>query len=446
MIEKIIFYTHIARAFRTTLIGHLYEICQVYPTVLLSEKLDPETEEALKDKELFPKLEKIIPVGQFVKEKRNLLSKNRYLFQLAKKIIEEYRPNIVITATDMYPFEMYLLRFSKKINSLNIAIQPSSVARSKIIEKWVDLINSYLRFPSFLPFWLRYFLVKCRKYFGHFLYYWILPLTVGEKPFYGKPSHILRKGASGMRDADYQIVFSKRDYDIYLKNGVPAEKLYILSHPLTRKTREFFERVYFNEFKRNRKNKNIVTLMLPSQVEFGFKRKDHSLISVKERKKIWIETINLINQILPEWEMYIKPHPDTKDFNQLKIEFESISKNIKIVNPTESVDKYIEICDVIIGLPLSASTALFTTSLQCPEKPIISLDFFQEILGDCYKNFDGIEYIDNKQKFKEILELIRDNKYQKSLSQIKKQLEAKEFSNAIEMVEFLLQKKQINEK
>jgi hypothetical protein len=439
MIKKIIFHTHIARAFRTTLIGHLYELCQVYPTILLSEKLDPETEEVLKNKELFPKLEKIIPIEQFTK--RNLLLKNRYIFQLAKKVIEEYKPNIVITATDMYPFEMYLMRFAKKINALNIAIQPFNIVESKITEKWVDLINSYLRFPSFLPFKLRMFLVKCRKYFGHFLYYWILPLTVEEKPFFGKSSYILRKGNSGMRDADYQIVFSKRDYDIYLKDGVPAEKLYILDHPLARRTRKFFERVYFNKAKKYKKDKKIVILMLP-EAEIGFKRKDLSLISKEEREKNWIEIIRLVSKIFSEWKVYIKPHPDIKNVNKIKENFESLSENIEVVNPQEPADKYIEIGDVIIGLPLSASTALFTASLQCPEKPIISLDFLQEILGDCYKNFEGIEYIDSEKKFINILELIGDNKYKKKQGELKEEeLREKEFSDTIELIEYLFQLK-----
>lgn len=47
-INKVLFYTGAPRAFRTTLIGHLYEIYQVYPIVILSEELDLETESVLK--------------------------------------------------------------------------------------------------------------------------------------------------------------------------------------------------------------------------------------------------------------------------------------------------------------------------------------------------------------------------------------------------------------
>lgn len=440
-IKKVLFYTHTPRAFRSTLIGHLYEISQVYPTILLSEKLDSETEEALRNKELFPKLEKIIPVSQFTGPKMNLLAKNRYLCELAENITQNYKPDIVISASDTHSFfELYLMRFAKRIKAINIAIQPTMTAGKKSTLR-VDLNNAYLRFPSFLPLWFRLYLVKIRKYFGHFIYYWILPLMVGEKPFFGKSSHILRKGNSGMRDSDYQIVFSKRDCDIYLKDGVPAEKLYILSHPLFRKTREFFEMAYLNRFKKIKKTEKIATLMLPEE-EPGFRRKDYSLILKKERERNWIETVKLISQTLLGWEIYVKPHPDIKNFSKIKKDLESLFANIEVLNPQESADKYIEIAEVIIGLPLSASTTLFTASLQSPGKPIISLDFHQELLGDVYKDFEGIEYIDTKEKFINILETIRDNEYQKRYQKHPEELRPREFPNTVEILKYLLQKKE----
>jgi len=442
-IKKILFYAHSPRAFRTTLIGHLYEISQVYSVVLLSEKLDLVTEKALTNKELFPKLERIIPVHQHTGQKMSLLSKNKYLCKLAKNAIEQYHPDIVISASDMHSlFELYLFRFSKRINNLKITLQFSNALNSITGVKWIDLINAYLRFPSFLPLKFRLFLTKCRKYLGHFLYYWILPLLAGEEPFFGKSSYILRKGNSGMRDADYQIVFSKRDYDTFLKAGVPAEKLYILPHPLARETKEFFEKIYFKRLKKHKKDREVVALMLPTEGEFGFRRKNCSLISKEEREENWTETIKLINETLSEWKIFIKPHPDTKNINKVKERLESISKNIEVVNPQESADKYIEIADVIIGLPLSASTTLFTASLQCPQKPIISLDFHHELLGDVYKNFEGVEYINSEKNFINILESIRDNKYQKKYQEKKgKKLEPKEFSNTLEMLKYLFHKK-----
>jgi len=59
---KIVMYTSIPRTFYTTLIGYLYEIAQAYPVVLLAEELNPEIIALLNNKDLFPKLEKIIKI------------------------------------------------------------------------------------------------------------------------------------------------------------------------------------------------------------------------------------------------------------------------------------------------------------------------------------------------------------------------------------------------
>ena len=114
----LLFYTSVPRSFRTTLIGHLYKLASVYPVVLLSEDLDQFTEEIVKNKKLFPKLEEIIPIHQHTGEKRSLLAKNKELATIAREVIEKYRPRIVITANDLYLFEMYLFREAGKIAPL----------------------------------------------------------------------------------------------------------------------------------------------------------------------------------------------------------------------------------------------------------------------------------------------------------------------------------------
>ena len=78
-----------------------------------------------------------------------------------------------------------------------------------------------------------------------------------------------------------------------------------------------------------------------------------------------------------------------------------------------TAEEYIEISDVILGMP-PVSMTLFTASLQCPEKPIISLDLNKELLGDFYKDSDTIEYIDEEEKFIETIKLIKNGQYKKN--------------------------------
>jgi len=406
MINKIVFYTGPPRIFRTTSIGYLYEISQKYPVILLSENLDPETEGVIQDKKLFPQIEKIIPVYQYTTLKKKVLLKNHYLRKLAKDIIYQYRPDMIIADNDVYPFEKYLMNEAKKISAVNICFQGGyQISNVKEYNLFYDLVDNR-------PF------TKIKKHFKHVL------------SFFGRSNFGLIEGNPGMKSANFLIVFSKRDYALYHKDGVPKRKLFILPHPLTTKTRAFFKRFLLPQ----KKNKKIITIMLEMQI--GIRKKDLSLIDKKEIKETRLKAVHLINQVLKDYKIFIKPHPNIsiKYLKDLKKDFGSIS-NIIIVNPVEPADKYIELSRIIIGVPPD-STTLFTASLQNPNKPIISLDFNHELLGDSYKNFKGVEYIDDWQEFKHILKLIKSNKYKKEKILRKEE----KFSGSVELIEHIYQK------
>ena len=438
---KVLFYTCTPRAFRTTLIGHLYEVAQNFSVVLLSEKLDEETEKIIHDKNLFPKLEKIIQVDAVNKSKLALFSKkNRDYYKLAERIFEQEKPDILITSSDMHSlFEIYLNRLGKRYGSVNIAVQATlQMASAERIAKWFDLADAFLRFSFPLPLRVRIFLAKCRRYFGHFLCYWIFPLTIGEKPFFGKSSYILKTGNSGMRDGDYQFVFSRRDYDIWVRDGVAQSKIFILPHPLETKTREFFEKAYFLKNRKDQDGQKFITLILPD-TEIGYREKDNSLISKKQRMEEWVDICVAVSKVFTGYYILLKPHPNTglfmKDLEELLSK--KNNKNIKIVNSKDPADKYVEISEVVIGIPVSTSTVLFTAHLQCPEKRIISIDFEEELLGDCYKNFQGIDYVSNMQKFVELLCQIKENNsknYSVRLPKIEKENEISTFIKKIQLL------------
>jgi len=437
--HKVLFYTGISRAFRTTSIANLYEISQVFPVVLLSDKLDSETEKILTDEELFPKLEDIIPVERASElQKTNLFVKNLYAHKLAKHIIQKYKPTIVILPGDFCLFDIYLMRFAKKNNAINVVLNADlRFWKAEEMSLRTDLTHAYFKFPSFIPFSLRLFLARARKYCGYLFYNFFLPLSVGQAPFWGKSSRILYTIA-GLR-ADFRVVFSKEDYNLSLEEGIHEEKIILLEHPLKREnTKMFFQKTYLLNLQNKTKNKTkTFTLLYPGE-PYGFKRDNHSLIKEKEMRKKRMEIIDLIANTLAGWKIFIKPHPSTLHAEELKSVFEAISPFVTFTNPTEPIDKYVEMSDVVAGLP-PVSSALFTASLQCPEKPVLSLDLPpQEILGDCYKNSELVQYVDNKESFVKILELIRDNKYHKE-----RNLKSEGFSGTAEVIEYLLKNKKM---
>jgi len=450
---KVLFCFENPRLFRTTLIGYLYELAQVWPVAVIGPahlgKADAETKELLYDKKRFPKLEEINLIK--MPYWGSVFEKNSNLHRKLKNIITRYRPDIIIAPTDMSLMGLYLMRFGKKIGAVNLTLQSGfKMGETKDFANYSYLMNVRSKW-TYLPLPIRALLVKLRRYFGHFLYYWILPLTVGEKPFWGKSSSILIKGSSGMRDADYSAVFSKRDYDLAVKDGVPKEKLYILDHPLQiKKIRSFFRKVISSQnYQKSRKKAKVFTLMFPTE-KTGFKKDSLSLIPKEKVQESRLRIIDSIAKTLKDYELFIKPHPaiaalpevEKKEIDQSLRNIQAISEKVKVVSPLEPADKYIEMSDVIIGIP-PASTALYTALLQCPRKIILSLDLEKELLGDSYKDFEEIEYIDNQKNLEETLKLIRSGKYNKKNS--KKMVKSpKSFTSTVDLVKYLYKKHKVD--
>ena len=113
-----------------------------------------------------------------------------------------------------------------------------------------------------------------------------------------------------------------------------------------------------------------------------------------------------------------------------------VPKNVSVVNPSEPADKYIEMSKVIVGMPLP-STTLFTAQKQYPHKIILSLNINHEFLGDSYKDFEGIDYIDTEEKFISVLDSIREGTYRK-----KQALSLSfDFASAKELIDYLYEKR-----
>jgi len=425
---KVLFQSTNPQLFRTTSIGYLYEIAQRHRVVLLAEEIDSYTKKILCDRNLFPGLGKII----FFEPPfyGDILRKNYRLCRKSKKVVRDYKPDIVVTPEDIWPMSLYLLRFAKKEGIATLALQDGfRIAESKKLCLWSCLTNSYLRTPGFLPFSLRMFFVKMKKYLGHLLYYWILPLTSGQLPFLGKTSFAFWDISPGLRDADWSAVFSARDYDLSLKDGVSPEKLFILGHPLERAlTRSFFEKAYFSGGD-PKEGKNIATIMWPGE-NLEFYRQDYSLIPEKQVLASRLKAVRLITEKLTGWKVFIKPHPSLGDVAGIKNLLAEVPGDISVVEPTEPADKYIAMSKVIVGFPLP-STTLFTASLQHHGKIILSLNLNQAFLGDAYKNFEGIEYIDSEDKLIGALFAIKDNKYKRRQ---KMKSKTRSFSSAAELL------------
>jgi hypothetical protein len=203
-------------------------------------------------------------------------------------------------------------------------------------------------------------------------------------------------------------LFSQRDYQICLRDGVPEKKLMVLPHPLKTKTKEFIAKIYLNGAKGLIKEGKYIMLVLPD-VKIGYVNSKGSLISAEKRVSDWLSIASAINKVFPSYVILVKPHPMAGDYQDMKKKFEGLNEKVKVIDIKEPADKYIQMAEIIVGMPLSASTVLFTASLQNPGKKILSLDFDRELLGDCFKDAEGIRYIDSMKQFMENLYSFKKN-------------------------------------
>ena len=221
---------------------------------------------------------------------------------------------------------------------------------------------------------------------------------------------VLWKWVSGLRDADYSIVFSQRDRDISIESGVPAKKIYILGHPINGVEAKKFFKVFYPQInlKKHKKNK-IVLIALPNKTSAV--KDDLSVISADLVREGEINIIKKIVEELAGWEIYVKPHPAISDLEYVTGRINELSRKINILDHDDVFDRYIGEADLIIGL--SPSTVLYAASLQFPEKPILSLNFDKDFRGKLYKDFESIEYIETEEELIKFIGLIKNGTYQK---------------------------------
>ena len=412
---KILFQAMNPKLFRAIFIGYLFEIAQSNRVVLLVGDIDEDTKRVLHDKSMFPGLEQIIFFESAFGG--DIFGKNYRLCKTLKNAVQDFKPDIVITHSDIWPPDMYLLRFAKRAGAITIAMQAGfKIAGERKLYRWSCLMNACLKMPHFLPFPVRVFFAKAKKYAGHFLYYWILPLTADEMPFPGKTSFVFWDEASGLRDADYATVFSERDRKLYIRDGVPREKVFVIGHPLEHEgTKNFFGKVYGlkqrETFNQGGEYAQTLTIMWPDE-KIGFRAKDYSLIPQEEMEAKRIQIVQHITEKLPDWNILVKPHPAEGDASKIKASLSVISPNISVVDPAEPADTYIARSACVIGMP-PPSTTLFSALKQDPSKIILSLNLNGEFLGDSYKNFDSIEYIDSEARLLDVLSAIHGHSYQR---------------------------------
>lgn len=409
---KIAFYTGRSRLFETTLIGHLYELSKKHKVVLLSEKLPENIRTALKSSN-FTGIEEWIRVNQFSSD-RGVFEENRRLSNIAKEAIHRFDLDVVVSPSDNdSTFELYLMRYAKREGVLRIAVQATVTDIMWRTGRWMRMLKAHEKTPDWLPMALRKSMVCIRDYISHFMYYWALPLSIGEPPFTGKSSRKLYGGQSGLRESSVQVVFSESDKRIYAQSGVPGEKIEVIDHPAKRNPGLFESLVQ----EHNKVGEKGVLILIPRD-RVGFRRKSLEIISAKERYTTYKNVLETISKNNDGYKIIIKPHPETKDIKEIKELADDVFDDYSFIPKSNEALRYVRESSVVIGLPRGVTSVLMRAAVQYPNKQIISLDIDTEYTGDFYRNYRqnelNIEYIRNLSTLDERLTTHRnyDNNYE----------------------------------
>ncbi len=413
---RILFYPHSARAFSSSLIGHLAELSREFPVVLVTSRLHPSYARLLEDHLLFPKLERVEVVSGLGYSVSQLIRGNRRWHQLAVDLVRQTQPGLVVTENDMSGlFDMYLLRAARKHGAACLTIQGMLQQPDTAIQKFVELlhVSSDSTGPG-LKRVLRLGYFRTRKWLGHFLVHYLLPWSVGERALAGRSSYVLRTGASGLRDSSLNLVPSPQAFRAHLASGVPAGKLAILPHPLNRLPHElYFVSADAGPAARPPSGARTILVLL-SSVQVGFRAVDHALISREERRQTRLEIVLLLHRIFPDWQIVVKPHPDCARLEVVEEYFSAVRDLVTILPPAVPVEPHLKHSDIILDLPLSVTTTLFTAACAYPAKPVISANVAREFYGDHYRDYPEIDYVESMAELETLLRNIRSGVYCKT--------------------------------
>ncbi len=399
--DHVVLYSGTARAFRTTLLGYVYELCQEYSVTLLAEELDPSTRELLKKRELFPHLAEIVPAEQYSGKRRGRFATARRLCRIARWIISTRQPVIVVATSDNDSLlELFLMRFARETGALTVSVSCTLThPDASAIRRYVDLTNLHHRTPRSLPLALRWLVVHTRRYAGHAFTYWILPLICGERPFGGQASYILHRGLSGMRDAKVQVVMHEMDRLTYLRRGVPAERLVVLPHPLKRAAGTVLRQMAPQSRPRNQPQ----ALFLWPENSISFQRRTGALIPEAEVLRVRLEILAVAARVLPGWTFFIKPHPLTEHISDIASACNAVCPQAILLPPAVQIEDLFQDVDAVIELPRSGSTALYSALLWSPQIPKITLNVADEFYADYYRDFPGVAYVTTLLEFETLL-------------------------------------------
>jgi hypothetical protein len=410
----VLMYSHSPRAFASALVGHLYELCGSSRVTLLTEPLPPPYSRVIARPGLFPGLQEIVVVPGMGYSVRAMLTNSRIWFRLIERTLDRVSPDIVVGENDNSGlFDMYLMREARRRGIPTISFQAMGQGQFPENQQVIEARHVAKQARRYLPSTLLRIKYRIRRRLGHTLVHHLIPIATAQRPLLGGSSYVLMSGAPGMRDSDLHVTQSRSQFEVCAASGTPREKLAILDHPASRVPREAFFPQSVSPVPQGPDRKPFA-LVLIGAVAAGIHRVSGSVILPKTRLETRKRVLELLMTELPGWNICIKAHPMVGTKSSLKPYLPKEGTGMVILDPKEPAEFFLPRCSLVIDLPPGWSSALATAAAARPRTPVISADLDEDVLGDIYANWPGVEYVGRTKVLRNLLQKICADRYKRT--------------------------------
>jgi len=379
------------------LIGYLHQVCLHWRVVLLTEELDEETERLLADPTLFPGIVGRIRINQYDGAGEGLMARNRRMSRLAREIVDTWRPSVVF-ASGGDLFEHYLRRYAKQAcGAINISC--SGVSLMRHMRDSILLYNLHsaeTRFPAWLPRSVRRAFARAWRQIAQFVYYVVVPLTAGQRPFLGV-NGIYQIDETRFGNMDIAIVFTRDNQEMLMRDGAPTGRVLVVPYPIKPGAADPIWRALSIYPSTSRYWPKVLTSFFLIQRNFAFRRDNYTLIPDNPLYASRVSVIKALLAMLPGWEIRIKPHPMSAAspiYEDIRRTITALSNRIVWVPPDDPADRHIAASGAVVCFP-PASTTIFSAITQRPGIPALMVDINRELMGDGCLGLHGVVTIDS---------------------------------------------------
>lgn len=389
--------------FWTTGVYYLWELSKNYRVVLIAT-------DDYKNDDLFIKVARQTGVVEILHTPLSVLLtplnlgifKKHYLYAREfKKLVEKYLPALVLQYRHVYPDNLYLAHWTRKLNPSCplITYQMALGSLSEDYDYKIGFISAVRdRSKKYrLPVWLTRVLLYIKIELDHLMEHYIVPfLFIGS---FFSPSYKKRTGKVITKNAgcNFDLYLLHKEGERLLEEkriGVP-NKLFLVRHPLETIGEEC------NSFLFQANEEKMISIFPTSGFTsvFVVEQERPEAEVIEHITNMWLDAINVFRDKFPGWRITWKLHPATQNdriWQEITNRLRQQCPLLEVISPEQQALPLMVKSKIIVS---DVSTVLWWASFL-KDKVAISLDVFGYPGAEDIKDCEGIFYFDSFDKLR----------------------------------------------